>query len=411
VLTVTETRDGIKVRQDRYLETGPAEEKDNQTTWTIPLAILTADETGSPSIDKTAVLTARETTLAIDTSKGYKLNAGTYGVYRVLYPEERLTRIAREAAQGDAVFSLNDRIGLVHDAMALTKSGYAPVSSALTVVDVFRNEAEFLVWDSIAGNLAFLVSTWWENEGIVRGLNEFRKSLFKPIVDRLGYVYLPSESVDISQLRTKAIGQAAAAGDQAVIDTLRDMFNVYMATKDDSKIPVDLFRTTAINAVKYGGPDEYNFVKGLFEDRTTLPSVGISAMFAMCASKDESCNRDTEHFILNNARNQDIIYFFSGQQMNYGTRRRSAKFFMDNFEILEERYKGNYSFQGVISAALGNLSTEGDIEGIRKFFARRDTSRYHLALAQTLDSLQASAAWIERSTTDISEWLAKRNGK
>lgn len=54
----------------------------------------------------------------------------------------------------------------------------------------------------------------------------------------------------------------------------------------------------------------------------------------MCASKDESCNRDTEQFILNKARNQDIIYFFRGQQMNYDTRRRSAKFFMDNFEMV-----------------------------------------------------------------------------
>lgn len=54
----------------------------------------------------------------------------------------------------------------------------------------------------------------------------------------------------------------------------------------------------------------------------------------MCASKDESCNADTEHFILNKARNQDIIYFFYGQQMNYGTRRRSVKFFMDNFEVV-----------------------------------------------------------------------------
>jgi len=61
---------------------------------------------------------------------------------RVLYPEERLSRIAREAARGDVIFSLNDRIGLVHDAMALAKSGYATVSSALTVVDIFRNETE-----------------------------------------------------------------------------------------------------------------------------------------------------------------------------------------------------------------------------------------------------------------------------
>lgn len=126
---------------------------------TIPLALLTVDETRRSSIDKTAVLTSRETTLAIDTSKTYKLNAGTYGVCmhrcsfsfgcasnewtdRVLYPEGRLTRIALEAAQGDAVFSLNDRIGLVHDTMALAKSGYATVSSALTVVDIFRSETE-----------------------------------------------------------------------------------------------------------------------------------------------------------------------------------------------------------------------------------------------------------------------------
>lgn len=114
---------------------------------------------------------------------------------RVLYPEERLARITREAAEGDAIFSLNDRIGLVHDAMALAKSGHATVSSALTVVDMFRNEAEcryfcfvsmlftdslvnlaVLVWDSIAENLALLVSTWWEDERIVRGLNGFRKA-------------------------------------------------------------------------------------------------------------------------------------------------------------------------------------------------------------------------------------------
>lgn len=52
----------------------------------------------------------------------------------------------------------------------------------------------------------------------------FIQNLFKPIVDRLGYVYLPSEPVDISQLRTKAIGQAAAAGDQAyvIVDMRRE---------------------------------------------------------------------------------------------------------------------------------------------------------------------------------------------
>jgi len=45
----------------------------------------------------------------------------------------------------------------------------------------------------------------------------FVQNLFKPIVDRLGYVYLPSERADISQLRTIAIEQAAAAGEQVYV--------------------------------------------------------------------------------------------------------------------------------------------------------------------------------------------------
>ena len=40
VLTVSETKDGIKIRQDRYLETGPAEAKDNQTIWHVPYGRL-----------------------------------------------------------------------------------------------------------------------------------------------------------------------------------------------------------------------------------------------------------------------------------------------------------------------------------------------------------------------------------
>lgn len=80
VVTVTETSEGIKVRQDRFLETGLAEGKDNETIWSIPLSILTVDANGKPTVDETAVLDTREKTFAVDTSKPFKLNAGTNGV-------------------------------------------------------------------------------------------------------------------------------------------------------------------------------------------------------------------------------------------------------------------------------------------------------------------------------------------
>ena len=122
----------------------------------IPLAILTVDEGGKATVDKSAVLDTQEAFFKINTRRPFKLNAGIYGVCtfytstrqnpfdmplltdRVLYPNERLAKITTEAAKGDGIFLLNDRIGLVHDAMALAKSGHATVSSALTVVNLFE---------------------------------------------------------------------------------------------------------------------------------------------------------------------------------------------------------------------------------------------------------------------------------
>lgn len=94
---MTETLDGIRVRQDRFLESGKGEGKDNETIWfvhihsslllylfsdlrNVPLRILTVDASGKAVVNSEALLTEREKFFKIDTSKPYKLNAGTTGV-------------------------------------------------------------------------------------------------------------------------------------------------------------------------------------------------------------------------------------------------------------------------------------------------------------------------------------------
>ena len=79
-----------------------------------------------------------------------------------------------------------------------------------------------------------IVTTWWEHKNIINYLDEFRRvgffflfwgfglsliffsfsqELFVPLVRRLGYSYPENEDVSIKELRTKAIVQAAEAGD------------------------------------------------------------------------------------------------------------------------------------------------------------------------------------------------------
>lgn len=49
-------------------------------------------------------------------------------------------------------------------------------------------------------------------------LNAYTQELFVPIVKRLGYEFPEDEDVDLRQLRTTAIRQAAQAGDASYVD-------------------------------------------------------------------------------------------------------------------------------------------------------------------------------------------------
>lgn len=86
--------------------------------------------------------------------------------------------------------------------------------------------------------------------------------LYNPIIKRLGYEYSSDDSPSVTELRTRAITQAAQAGDaecvyynlyifiytdclaSSVLKELKGRFDHYMKTGDDSKIPADLIRIT-----------------------------------------------------------------------------------------------------------------------------------------------------------------------
>ncbi|THH11180.1 hypothetical protein EW146_g8133 [Bondarzewia mesenterica] len=439
VITVTEIDEGIKVRQDRFLEDGPAKPEDNETIWTVPLNLLTTTSAGQAIVDKSAVLDVREETFKVDTGKPFKLNADTTGVYRVLYTPERLEAIAVEAAREDSVFSLNDRIGLVHDAMALAKAGFLKVSAALTLVDILRKEKEWiveiimpgfavLVWDSMSENLSRVIDTWWENDTVIDKLNAFRRELYAPIVERLGFEYSDKDDVDTSQLRTRAIEQAAAAEnpeyvplfllgpsvarydtepvpcDCRVIKELKNRFAQFVKTGDDSIIPADLLRVTFRTAVKYGGREEFDAVIN-FHDNAKTPSMRIAAMGAMGATPDPMLQEETMKFIMTKARDQDVVYFFTGLAANFKARKPLVQFFQDNYDALYKRFEGNFTLKYLVSTVFSGLSTENDRQSAEAFFEGKDISKYNQALAQALDSIKAKAAWIERSSSDIAEWL------
>jgi len=289
----------------------------------------------------------------------------------------------------------------VNDVMALSKAGLAKLSSALTLIDLWRGEKEYLVWQGIADGLSNLVSIWWEHPKVVHKLNTFRRALFVPLVEKLGYEYSESDSMDTSLLRTLAVGQASAAQDEGVIKELKSRFKYYVETGDNSKIPADLQRVVYVAAVREGGRREYDAVVKLY-DKPKTPTEKIAAIAGMCTSQDPELLQETLEFVSNKARDQDITSFFGLMGGNFKGRRLLTKYFQDNYDVLLKRL--NYSFHYVVKYSSVYYASEVDLKKIESFYKDKDTSKYYLALGQALDTIRSKSKYIARSTDDLWSW-------
>ncbi|VDB93806.1 unnamed protein product [Peniophora sp. CBMAI 1063] len=368
----------------------------------VPLSILSS--TGS---DSTSVLDKREGIFEVDTSKPWKLNGGTMGVCRVLYTPERLQMIATQASAPDSPFYLDDRIGLVHDAMALAKSGHLKVSAVLALMEAWASETEYLVWEGISDNFNILVATWWEDQRIQTQLRAFRRSLYGSIARNLGIEYGKSDGPDVSQLRTITVGGAAAGGDELVLTELKTKFARYIAGEEDA-IPSDLLDTTFTQAIKHGGKDEYDAVLEIYEAGRG-PGGHIAAIRALGATEDSALFERTLTLIRTKSRNQDVVHFFAGLNANHKARRRVRDYFEQEYETLSERFKGTSAMRHFVTSTYSGYSTQEDLEHVRDFFKEKDTAWYSMALAQAIDSIKARIRWIERSTGDVRNYLDGRD--
>ncbi|KAF8198244.1 leucyl aminopeptidase [Mycena galopus ATCC 62051] len=406
LITVTETSGGIHIRQDRYMDNGTPEAHENETIWNVPLSILTVDENGQVHVDKTALLEEREKTFAIDTTRTFKLNAGTTGLYRVLYAPERLTKIATEAAKRDSVFSLSDRIGLLYDVSELSKAGLTQVSSLLTLINIWRKEPNYLVWVSMLNSLGELTGPFENHPQIIASLYAFIRTLFVPLVQRLGYEFPEGEPLDVVQLRKHAIWGAVEGRDESVTRELLTRFTDYMKTGDQNRIPPDIKTPVFTTAARYGGREEFEALLKIIENPANPADKG-AAIRAIGCTEDLGLIKDLFSYILTKAWDQDVIVFCWGMETNPIARPLLASFLKDNYDTFSKRFATNMMLKSVVGACLRSLSTQEAHNDAEAFFKDKDTTRYSMVLAQALENIRARIAYIERSHDDLSAWLTK----
>jgi aminopeptidase 2 len=304
VITVDETADGqIKLTQNRFLGTGDVKPHEDETLWWVPLGIKTVKD-GKTTVDHKAVLSDRSGSFKVD-SDVFKLNADTVGVYRVAYSPERLSKLGRQGA----MFSEEDRVGILSDAAALASAGYSRTSGALSLAkELAATEAEYLPFFRISALVGSIASVWWESETTRAAVDRLRINLFRPVVDKLGYDHQEDDSPETKQLRALAVGVAASANDETVVTELRKRFTQFMDSGDYAGIAPELQASIFATAVRYGGVAEYNHARAVY-DNPPNPSTKLDAAAALCASKDAQLLDKTFAMLSDPAaiKNQDMV--------------------------------------------------------------------------------------------------------
>ena len=158
VVTVIETtmsglESAITLRQNRFLATGPADSEEDKQLYTLQRSMLTTR--GIREVD----LHERETYVPIDISEGFiKINVGHFGFYRTAYSAARLREVGAAAERG--LFGVEEGIGILADAAALTAAGHQKTSSLLALYQNMHFSRAFPIWTQVVNGYKQVCSAW-----------------------------------------------------------------------------------------------------------------------------------------------------------------------------------------------------------------------------------------------------------
>ena len=399
VVTVAEEPGQLGVQQKRFLSTGDVKPQEDETIWWIPLG-LNLDTTSGSNVS--ALTTRSETLRGVDESF-YKLNADQTGFYRTNYPPERLQSLGKSLGR----LSVQDKIGLIGDAAALSGSGDATTAGLLGFVERFQSETDFLVWSQVLSSLGHIRTVFADNEKVASGLQKFQLKLVTPAAEKLGWEFKDSEDYLTSQLRSLLISAAGLAGHEGIIAEAKKQFQAYMFDKNKSAIHQNLRSTVwRIAITNDTTPASYQAVKEEFLTTSSVDGREI-ALQSMGRVQTQELGKEYFDFLLSDrVPIQDIHSGGIALGANAKTRRVQWHCIKDDWEPLKQKISGNpVVMDRYLRTSLNKFASHEVQDDIAKFFADKDNRGYDRSLGIVSDTIAGNASHKDRDEKLVLEWL------
>ncbi|KAL6709626.1 Aminopeptidase 2 mitochondrial [Coniothyrium glycines] len=399
VVTVTEKSDSIHLKQNRFLRTGDVKPEEDQTLYPIFLGLRTKE-----GVNEDLTLFEREGDFKLKDLDFFKLNADHSGIYRTSYTPERLRKLGVAATQG--LLTVEDRAGMISDAGSLAASGYQKTSGILSLLDSFKSEPEFVVWQEITGRIGSLRGAWmFEDQKVKDALKAFQLKLSAEKAHQLGWNFSDKDGHLEQQFKGLMFGAAGIAGDEQIVKASFDMFNKFKAG-DKTAIHPNIRGSVYAIVLAEGGKEEYDVILNEYLTAKTSDERNSALRSLGRAKSPELIQRSLDLAISPDVKGQDIYLPISALRSHPEGCFALWNWVKDNWEELQRRLPPALSMLGsVVSIATSSFSHPEHIADVEAFFKDKSTKGFDMTLAQSLDSVRARAAWIERDSEDVKQWL------
>ncbi|KAJ1662522.1 hypothetical protein IW140_003841 [Coemansia sp. RSA 1813] len=409
----------LVLRQNRYLHSGrPLSPDEDSVVWWVPLGMISADiNNGRRS---RAIMHQRQETLDIPHSvRWIKLNHANAGLYRVCYSPEALQRLARAMEHGE--LQTGDVVGILNDTVALVVSGYVRTSTLLDMLGSFTKAAgdSYVVWQIIGAFLENMNQTWADRASPAECVQIVRlaRSLFGPKAAALGWAHRTDDGPLVARLRAISIPRAGWAGDPSVVAQACQLFDELYSHPDESDCRPfhhDFTASVLEIAVRSGPRSNYARVREMYEhsQRWHLSEdQRMAALGAMaCAPADDMKMETLEYAMSDKVLPQDlnivIGYMVTSAAADTGNRQVLWRWFSANYQRVVARLGESSALLGhVVSAVIGNFSTNTMADCIEAWFCDKRTAAFDRMLPQSLEFVRVRAAWYDRDSADVAQWL------
>jgi aminopeptidase 2 len=389
----------ITVKQNRFLRTGDVKPEEDKVLYPVFLGLRTKN-----GIDESLTLNDREGTFKIPDMDFYKLNADHSGIYRTLYPPERLRKLGENAKAG--LLSVEDRAGMIADAGALTAPGYQKTSGLLSLVKGFDTESEYVVWDEIIARIGSVRAAWiFEDEKVKDALKAFQRDLVSSKAHEVGWTFKETDGFIEQQYKALLFGNAASSGDEKAKAAAFEMFEKFV-NGDRSAIHPNLRGGVYSTVLQYGGEKEHNALVKEYETNNNADERNTALRSLGRAKQPELIQRTLAYALSKEVKDQDIYIPLAGLRAHKEGIEALWAWMKENWDVLKKKLPPSLSMLGsVVAMGTSSFSREDQLKDVETFFDKAGTKGFERNLAQSMDAVRSKIGWLARDRADVEGWL------